>query len=208
METQSNARILPEALPQGRKRPPGGVDGPRAPRIAAGVLRLLDAAYGRGDTLGDGAQAVASLQDERQGGRPGLVGEVRKGPGEAAERVGLERHASQRICRVGVVAGGDDDEPRAKLAQHGEKDPGERRHVSLFPRAGGEGHVYGEAPSFPLPNLPGVARAGIEGALVRREVEDVAVVVEDILSTVAVVHGPVEDGYPLDPEIGRASCRE
>src|SRR5918997_4355530 len=115
METQSNARILPEALPHGRERPPGGFDGPRAPCIVADVLRLLDAAYGRGDTFGEGAQVVASLQDERQGGRPDLAGEVREGPGEAAERVGLERHASQRICRVGVVAGGDEDEPRAKL---------------------------------------------------------------------------------------------
>src|SRR5215210_995545 len=194
------ASILSEALPEGRQDLPGRLDGPYVTRILRSViLRLLDSPHGRGDARREGVEVVAALQDERRGRRPHLAGQGGEPGGEAPEGRGLQRHASQRVVPVGVVTGGDQDQGRTELAHYGEEDPGERRRVSFFPRTRGEGHVHGEAPSPALPHLVGPAGPGIEGALVGREVEDLPVVVEDVLGTVAVVYVPVEDGYSLDP---------
>src|SRR5215217_2139259 len=200
---------LPEALPVRCQGLPCDLDGSYAARVLpADLLCLLNPPDGRCDALGEGSQVVAALEDERGGRGPYLMGQGGERGGEASEGGGLQRHASQRIGPVGVVARGDQDQSRTELAQHGEQDPGERRRVETLARARGQRHVHGQADSFALPYLVGPTGSRVERALVRREVEHLPILVEDVLGTVAVVDVPVENGYPPYPAREGVACAD
>ena len=117
--------------------------------------------------------------------------------GHFPEPLGRYVHIGQGIVRVGVEAGGDDQQIRP-VVMHG------RNHlllqhpdINLISCAGFQGDVQGIPPSDPPAALIRRADAGIEGPLVNAAKEDLAHLVKAVMSAVALVYVPVENKNPL-----------
>src|SRR3712207_350371 len=110
---------LPETLPEGGEGRAALVRGPHTARVRPSGRVFVRPAHGRGEAAGEGVEVVAALEDEGGWGGPDLAARGAEEGGEPGERVGLEPHAPERVRRVGVVAGGDDQDPRPVLPQHG-----------------------------------------------------------------------------------------
>src|SRR5215211_1583844 len=188
-----------EAPPVRRQGLAALLDLPHPARVLPARGFFFHPLHGRGDTLGEGLEVVASLEDKRRWRGPDLAGEVRDQGGEATESVAPQRHAPEQVVHVGVETGGDQDPLGSELPQHGQEDPGESRRIQVFPRARRQRHVRREAQPLSFSNFAGLAGPRVEGTLMRREVEHPTVAVEDVLGAVAVVHVPVQDGDLLEP---------
>src|SRR5919112_6148438 len=175
------------------------LDVPHPARILPAGGFSLDPLHRRGDALGQGAEVVASFQDERRGRGPDFAGEIRDQGGEASERGATQCHAPQQVVCVGVESCGDQGHPGPELPQHGQEDPAESTSIEVLAGTSRQRHVDREARPFSSPHFTCFTSPWIEGTLMHREVEDAGVPVEDVLGAVAVVHIPVQDGDLLQP---------
>ena len=69
----------------------------------------------------------------------------------------------------------------------------------MWPEPAGKRTVQCRALAFPFAGLVGGAGAGIPGRLMRAEVEDRSIAIEDILRAVTVVDVPIDDRHLGDP---------
>ena len=106
---------------------------------------------------------------------------------------GAEVDLAQGIVPVGVEPGGDDDEFRLEVV-HGRQDLfHERGLVVRITAAGAHGTVHSGAPAFANAGFRPGAGAGIEGILVGADEQHRRVLLECMLSAVAVMNVPVQD---------------
>ena len=132
---------------------------------------------------------------EQRGGGDAVPGASFGQPAtEQGEILGLQRHRRDRIARVGVEAGGDEDEVGLERDYGIERGP-QRGHVRGPWRARGNGPVAGLRAEV-LRAGAGVARVLVDGSE-----ENAVATVQDRLGAVAMVGVEIPDRHPPRPEV-------
>ena len=126
-----------------------------------------------------------------------LGGDPQQHPCQAAEPLVADPHARERVAEVGVESGRDQHELGIELAAHWVDHPHEGIQVLAVAAAGGQRHVEGKTLTVPDADLVDGAGAGVEGVLVRGDVEHSRVVRKAVLGSVSVVHVPIDDQHPI-----------
>ena len=107
----------------------------------------------------------------------------------------MRQHPGQRVERIGIEAGGDDDQLGPEALQRRQDDAVQRGERALVATAGKQGDVdVGPLPGPFAAFGDGAGAGGIAGVLVQRDGEGIGAVPVDRLRAVAVVDVPVDDG--------------
>ena len=120
---------------------------------------------------------------------------------------GRHPHATQRIARVGVEAGGQQNQIGVERGDHRYDELAHRPVVVGVAGAGFEGHVQRAPEPLGAADVIDRSRPRIEGVLVERDVQHGGVVVEHPLRAVPVMHVVVDDRDPLEPRRARRGRR-
>ena len=147
----------------------------------------------RFDTAAQRQQMVAAFQNRDDAAAAALIRKL----ADDARQLGIallsHRQRGQRIVAMGIEAGRDQDELRPEGQRLRSEFLIKRANQFVIARAGRQRHVQGEAGPCTPPHLIARAGSGIAGVLVRAEVQDGRVVVEDVLGAVAVVDIPIDE---------------
>jgi len=144
-------------------------------------------------------EVVAPLEDTDEAAVGGLLGQLQELLAHLGISLPGEVLVGHRVFGVGIETRGDEDELGRKLPKAGQAFFLKGLEIELIAAAGGQGEIQDRTLAFTLARLYAEAGARLAGVrvLVEREVKHPGVGFKKVLSAIAVVHVPVDDGDPL-----------
>ncbi len=140
------------------------------------------------DPLAKARQVVTALQQKGDPPRAKTLGGGCERPGDGANPVCADSHATEWIVRHQIEAGGHQDQVRSELLQNPGDESAVDRGVLGVALATGEGDVDRGPGRLAAPGLHCGATPRIQGVLVRGDVEGLRIVPKGALGPVAMVH--------------------
>ena len=151
------------------------------------------------DSVGQRFEIVPALEQMYNPPLSDIVGKGAQARGDESERRRAEQHPGERIALVRVETRRDEDQLRFVLCENGKNELVDRAQVLALPAPGGQREIHRIPGSGAGTDIGGPAGSRIVRRLVKRDVEDVASVCEDVFGTVAVMNVPVDDRDPVEP---------
>ena len=151
------------------------------------------------DGAGESLNVVAAFENGDEAALTVGVRGFEQEFGQSDEIIVGEAKLAKGIVDAGIKAGGDENEVWFEGVDGGEQTVSERGAEGAHAGAGGEGEIQRGPEAFAAASFIGVAGEGIERTLVCAAKQHAAVLIEDVLGAIAVMHVPIDDGDFLRP---------